>query len=132
MEVLDHWCREGDEFPVSRTVAGLLYVFSARFEPMDTPESNIRERLFEQTGTPRAEYVLTWPQRSDSLASELIDALAKVIEDAVNRWADGSLRTTSIDSVIEQATDLIVAKQYAVFHHFETTRRDFGGFYGSD
>lgn len=131
LDVVDHWCREGDEFPLSKTVAGLLYVFSARFDPMDTPESNIRERIFEHTGTPRAEYLLTWPKRSDSQASELTDALSTAITEAVSRWADGSLRTTSIDSVIDQVMKLIVAKQYTIFHHFQTTRRDSGGFHCS-
>ena len=131
MDVVDHWCRRGEEFPLSKTVAGLLYIFSSRFEPMKAPESKIRERLFEQTDTPRAEYMLTWPQRNDSRASELIDALSRVIGDAVIKWSDGSLRTTSIESVNNQVTDLMVTKQYVVFHHYETTRRDFGGFFGS-
>jgi len=131
LELVDDWCRGNDEFPVQQTVAALLYIFSPQCDPLKVPESKLCERVFEMVGSAQSEYLQTWPQRSESDAAELIEALYQTFSGAVRQWSDGSAGTAAIGIVNEQVARLIVAKQYVVFHHFETTHRDFGGFYGS-
>ncbi|MGA2256138.1 MAG: hypothetical protein ABSG53_15935 [Thermoguttaceae bacterium] len=49
---------------------------------------------------------------------------------AARQWND-DLQNPPIEQVNQQIAAQIVAQKYVVFHHYETTRRDFGGFFGS-
>jgi hypothetical protein len=126
MDTVDCWCSQDGEFPVLQSVAGVLYIFSPRCEPLETQEANIRQRVFENADSPTTEYLQTWPHHNVSLASELIEAICKTINIAVCKWNEGSTLSPTITSVNAQIVDLIVDKKYVVLHHFQTTRRNFG------
>ncbi len=130
-ETVDWWCRTGSDFPVDCTVAGVLYVFSPRCDPFSVSETRVRQNLCNVVGTPDSEYSLAWPHRADCERLSLIDAISRILSDAVQRWDRGGLSDSPIELVNQQIVDEIVIQRYVVFHHNETTRRDFGGFYGS-
>ena len=129
LETVDWWCRSDSDFPVAETVAGILHLFSPRCSPDDLRATGIREHLPGLVRTPDIEYSQTWPKRTDVEKNTLIAALTEVLSTAVDSWTTGGLHDPTIDSVNRQITSLIVAEQYVVFHHKQTTRRDFGGFY---
>ena len=131
INLVDCWCCENSEFPFSQAVAGILYLFSPRCPALDSPEVEILEGVFERIGTPQEEYRQTWPQRPEARGSELIASLSQILEDAVRQWSDVSMRAPTIESVAQQAADAISVQQYVIFHHCQTTRRDFGGFYSN-
>jgi phenylpyruvate tautomerase PptA (4-oxalocrotonate tautomerase family) len=86
--------------------------------------------LLNIVGTPTAEYSQTWPHREEVQKSELIDKISKILSDAVNKWNNSSLELP-IELVNQQIIDQLVADKYVTYHHNQTTRRDYGGFYGS-
>jgi hypothetical protein len=131
LEAADWWCRTDSEFPVDGIVASVLRVFSPKFDPFGVSETGLRQHFLDTVGKSTAEYSLTWPHRADSQRSELIDTISRILSDAVNRWKDGGLSDPPIEMVNQQIIDQIVAQQYVMFHHNQTTRRDADGFYGS-
>lgn len=131
METVDGWCRQDGEFPVEQSVAGVIYIFSPRWDPFSAPEVDVQQRVFALADTPQNEYRKTWPLRTESCGMELIDALCEVLDDAVTQWSNGSMLTPTIESVNQQLAEVIVALQFVVFHHHQTTTRDFGGFHGT-
>ena len=62
--------------------------------------------------------------------TELIDTILEILSNAVKQWNDSTL-DPPIELVNQQIIDQIVAQKYVVFHHYKTTKRDYGGFYGS-
>ena len=78
----------------------------------------------------RRKYSRAWPQRTDAQRSELINTILRIVSESVNRWNGGFL-DPSIEMANQQVIDQLVAQKYVVFHHNQTTRRDYGGFYGS-
>jgi hypothetical protein len=130
LEAVDWWCRTESEFPMDGTIASVLHLFSPRCDPFDVPEVRVRQHLLNIVGTPIAEYSQTWPRHTGVQKLELINAISGILSDAVNRWNDGAL-DPPIEMVNQQIIDQIVDRKYVIFHHNETTRRDFGGYYGS-
>jgi hypothetical protein len=131
LETVDWWCRTDSDFPIDGTVASVLYLFSSRCNPFKVPDTRVREHLHNTVGTPTSEYSQTWSRRTDAEKSELIDTLSGILTEAVKRWNGGPLDDLPIELVNQQIIDQIVAHKYIIFHHFQTTRRDFGGFFGS-
>jgi len=130
LETVDWWCRTNAEFPTEGTVAALLYLFSPRCEPFAVPDARVRQHLLAVVGTPAAEYSRAWPRRSEAEKDELIDSLTRILAEVVRQWND-DLENPPIEQVNQQIVAQIVGQKYVVFHHYETTRRDFGGFFGS-
>ena len=130
VETVDWWCRNDVTFPLSETIAAVLFLFSPRCDPLRVPETNIRQHMAEHVGAPRTEYIQTWPQHPESRGTELIDRLSQIFNGAVHDWSAGSMLTPTIESVKQQIVDGIVTHHYVVFRHHQTTSRDFGGFHG--
>ena len=130
LETIDWWCRSDSDFPLDGTIASMLYLFSPRFDPFKISETKIRQRLLNVVGTPSAEYSQTWPLRDEAERSELIDTISEILSGAVDRWNNGAL-DPSIETVNQQIVDQVVAQKYVVIHHNQTTKRDYGGFYGN-
>ena len=123
-DAYDRWCRSDEDFPVRRVVAGVLFLFSLRCEPFEMSPYRLCERLANIVGTPEDEYRLTWPKRDESQGAELITALSTGVTRAVELWSDGGNKGPSGIELAEYLVGEIVAGQYVVFHHCETTRRD--------
>jgi len=130
LETVEGWCRTNAEFPMERTVASALYLFSPRCDPFAVPDARVREHLLVIVGTPAAEYARTWPRRTDAEKSELVDSLSKILSEAVRQW-NSDLQSPPIEQVNQQIVAEIAVQKYVVFHHYETTGRDYGGFFGS-
>jgi hypothetical protein len=130
LETVDSWCRANDDFPVERTVAIFLHLFSPKFNPYAIPDARVRGHLLPIVGTPGDEYSRAWPRRSGAEKAELIDSLTWILSEAVRQWND-DLQIPPIEQVNQQIVTQIVAHKYVVFHHYDTTRRDYGGFFGS-
>lgn len=122
LDAFDRWCLSDAEFPTRSVVAGVLYLFSPRCDPFKLSPYRLGERLGGVVGTPAEEYRATWPGRTEAQGRALIDALTAGIETAVSSWDGGG--GPSCGSLAEGAVGEIVAQQYVVFHHCETTRRD--------
>jgi hypothetical protein len=73
----------------------------------------------------------TAPHRTESCCTELVDALRLILDDAVIQWCNGSMLNPTIESVNQQLAGVIVAQRFVVFHHYQTTSRDVGGFYAN-
>ncbi len=131
LETVDWWCQNESEFPITGTVASVLYLFCPRCKPFDVAETRIRQFLLSIVESPTAEYSKTWPHRTDAQESELIDTISRILSDAVGRWNDGSLLDPPIEMVNREIVDQIVVQRYVIFHHNQTTRRDSDGFYGN-
>ena len=129
LETVDWWCRSDSDFPVDDTITAVLHLFSPRCHPLGVPEHGLREYLRDRIGNPVTEYCLTWPKRGEREKCELIDTIAEIVRAAVCEWSNGSLVDPTVETVNQQIVDEIVAQQYVIFHHNQTTRRDFGGFY---
>lgn len=122
LEAIDQWCRADAEFPTRNIVAGVLYLFSPRCYPFGPSPYRLCEQLSEVV-SPEAEYQLTWPNRDESQSAELIAALSMGVTRAVDLWNAGRDRPSSVE-LTEYLVGEIVAFQYVVFHHYETTLRD--------
>jgi hypothetical protein len=109
----DRWCRSDEDF-----------LFSPRCEPFEMSPHRLCERLDTIAGTPEDEYRLSWPKRDESQSAELIAALSMGVTRAVESWSEGSDKGPSSVELAEYLGGEIVARQYVVFHHCETTRRD--------
>jgi hypothetical protein len=132
LETVDWWCRTDEKFPVDHIVAFVLYLFSPRCQPFRLSEvKKMREQLDGIVGTSAVECSLTWPRWSDWRKSNLIDTISRVLSEATARWDDGQMSDPSIEMTCWQIVDQIVAQKYVVFHHYHTTKRDYGGFFGS-
>ena len=129
IETLDLWCRTDQDFPTSQLVAAVLYLFSPRCEPLALSIQNVRKTVFEQVGSADDEYRHSWPNRTPQQCVDMIRAMESTLENAVRQWSEGSILTPTTESVNQQLVELIIAHQYVVFYHHQTTRRDFGGFY---
>ena len=123
-DIYDRWCRSDEDFPVRRVVAGVLYLFSPRCEPFVVSPYLLCERLSNTIGEPEDEYRLTWPRHEESQSAELIAALSSGITKAVEVWSEGGDNGPSSIELAEYLVGEIVALQYVVFHHCESTRRD--------
>ncbi len=130
LETVDWWCRADFEFPVDSTVASVLYLFSPRCNPFKVSETKVRQHLLNVVGTAITEYSQTWPRHTDAQKHELIDPLSQILSNAADRWDAGTF-DPAIEMVNQQLVDQIVAHKYVIFHHNQTTRRDYGGFHGS-
>jgi len=130
LETVDWWCRTNADFPIDSAVASVLYLFSPRCNPFAVPDARVRQHLIPIVRTPTAEYSRVWPRRSEAERDELIDSLTRILSVAARQWND-DLQNPPIEQVNQQIAAQIVAQKYVVFHHYETTRRDFGGFFGS-
>ena len=124
VDAYDRWCRSDEDFPIQCVVAGALFLFSPRCEPFEMSPYRLCERLATLASTPENEYRLTWPKRDESQSAELIAALSMGVTRAVELWREGSDRGPSSVELAEYLVGEIVARQYVVFHHCETTRRD--------
>ncbi len=131
MECVDVWCRSDADFPTDEVIASILYLFSPRCYSLGVSECRLREYLVGIVGTPAHEYSATRPQHGENQRSKLIDALSRIVGNALIQWGEGTLLDPSIETVNRQIVEEIVEQQYVIFHHYHTTRRDFGGFYGS-
>jgi hypothetical protein len=131
LDAVDWWCRADADFPLDFTVASVLYLFSPRCNPFDLSEIGVRSSLLETVGTPTDEYSQTCPRRTDDQRSKLINTISSIVSGAIKRWDEGSFLDPPIEMVNQQIVDQLVAQQYVIFHHHETTQRDFGGFFGS-
>ncbi|MFN0052143.1 MAG: hypothetical protein ACKV0T_08125 [Planctomycetales bacterium] len=129
LQTVDWWCRCDAEFPISGVVAAVLRLFSPRCIPDKMVEPGLRESLLAIVDTPANEYRTTWPKRPECQQIQLVERLTEIVSNAVNAWATGSIHEPMIESVNQELVDQIVDQQYVIFHHTETTRRDFGGFY---
>src|SRR5262249_16795490 len=124
-ETIDQWCRSDTVFPTPSVVAGVLYLFSPRCgDPCDQSPHRLAETLGKIVGTPESEYLQAWPHRDESLRKALITALTAIVEESVKPWTDGSDPDPSSGSLARRMVEQIVAQQFVVFHHRETTRRD--------
>jgi hypothetical protein len=123
-DAYDRWCRSDEDFPNQRVVAAALFLFSPRCTPFELSPYRLCPRLATVTGTPEDEYRLTWPKREESESAELIAALSTGVTRAVELWRDGRDKGPSSVELAEYLVGEIVARQYVVFHHYETTRRD--------
>ena len=130
LETVDWWCCTNAEFPIEGTVASVLHLFSPRCNPFAVPDARVRQHLLGIVGTPADEYSRTWARRSDAERAELIDSLTRILSEAVRQW-NVDLQNPPIEQVNLEIVSQIVAQKYVVFHHYETTRRDYGGFFGS-
>lgn len=120
-EVFDAWCQAEDEFPAETTIAGVLHLFSPKRWMYDVRPYRLVETLSKAMGTAEEEYRHAWPNRSPQQARELIEALAAILAAAATSWQSGQMQSTrDLTAVIEKE---IVARQYVVFHHYETTKR---------
>lgn len=124
LQTTDMWCRDDADYPTQQVVARILYLFSPRCEPNNLSNPHLLKRLKEIVGAPTHEYESTWPKRPRSAAQELIHSLITILDDAVHAWTDGGLHDPVIETVVQQIVDEIVGRQYVIFHHKETTRRD--------
>ena len=131
LETVDAWCRDGGEFPTEFTVASLMFLLSRRCQPDGINKTGLREHISGNVTTPAVEYEQEWPQRESSLADELIQSMSDILSAAVAQWDAGTLSEPSMENVTQRIVDEVVARQYVVFHHYESTRRDVGGFHGS-
>lgn len=129
-ETVDWWCRADCGFPVEPTVASVLFIFSPKRDAQQIPESNLRAFLSSAAESATSEYAHAWPNHAPEMQSRLINDISAILCDAEQQWTTGSLLEPSVESVTEQIVAEIVAQQYVVFHHTQTTRRD-GGFYGN-
>jgi hypothetical protein len=123
LDAIDQWCRSDAEFPIRDIVAGVLYLFSPRCRPFELSKYRLPEQLRAVAKSPEDEYRLTWPRRDESQGAELIAALSTGVTRAVELWGVGRDRPTGAE-LAEYLVGEIVALQYVVFHHYETTRRD--------
>lgn len=123
-EFVDRWCREDADFPVRSFVAGTLFLFSPRCDP-DGNDEMLQVLLRTAQGTdPAIEFNSTWPARPISEATDLIQSLSQVIERAVGTWTAKGIVALPLSCVVERLVAEIVAHQYVIFRHYETTRRD--------
>lgn len=104
-------------------MAGTLYLFSPRCQPYDVSPYRLCARLTDLIGSAEEEYRRTWPRRTDAEAGALIASLTDPLKWAVERWSDGGEEPSCV-ALAEKLVREIVAQQYVVFHHYETTRRD--------
>lgn len=123
-ETYDRWCRSDHDFPVRGVVAAALYLFSPRFNPTEMSTNGLSERLLNIVGTPEEEYRLTWPKRDGSLSMELIAAMSMCVMKAVQLSTESTNGGPLSAELAEWLISEIIARQYVVFHHCETTRRD--------
>lgn len=123
-EAIDGWCRSEAEFPTRDIVAGVLYLFSPRCEPSGLTPYRLGERLGEIAESPENEYRRAWPRREESQGHALIASLSAIIAGAVESWADRGVAASSSRDLVERLAEEIVAQQYVIFHHDQTTRRD--------
>jgi hypothetical protein len=105
-------------------VAGILYLFSPRCEPLELSPYRLCEWLGRIVGTPEEEYQLAWPRRAESQGHALIASLSAIIAGAVKLWGDHGVGNPSSGVLAEQLAEEIVAQKYVIFHHCQTTRRD--------
>jgi hypothetical protein len=117
LETIDWWCRTDSEFPLHQTVASVLYLFSSRCFPFTVPDARVRQHVLAIVGTPTAEYLQSWPHRSDGEKSTLIDSLTRILSEAVRQWSDDPLNPP-IELVNQQIVAQLVAQKFVVFHHY--------------
>jgi hypothetical protein len=122
-DAIDRWCLSDGEFPKQPVVAGVLYLFSPRCEPLELSSHRLCERLGKVIGTPEEEYRMTWPRREEPQGQALIASLSVIVVDAVESWCGRGVEPSSV-RLAESLVEEVVAQQYVVFHHCETTRRD--------
>ncbi len=130
MDATDCWCRSDADFPTADTVAAFLYLCSSRSDPWALSESTLRSSLDSVVESADREYELAWPARDPTLHLALVDALTEILNSSLEAWESGSMRDPTVESVANQLVDTIVAQQFVVFAHTQTTRRDGGGFHG--
>ncbi len=119
---LNQWCADSScVFPVTEVVSRLLFLFSPRCMVYQT---NLRALLSRTIFVPMDEYRATWPNRSLGAATQLIDTLEQILEDAIREWEINGFSNLLHTDVIDRIVIEIVAQQYVVFHHNQTTRRD--------
>jgi len=123
-DAYDRWCRSDEAFPLRGVVAGVLFLFSPRCEPFEMSPYRLCERLIGVVGAPEDEYRMTWPQRDESQGTELIAVLSMGVTRAVELWGEGDDKGPSSVELAEKLVREVVAQQYVVFHHYETSRRD--------
>jgi hypothetical protein len=122
LHYLNHWCADSSSvFPVTEMVSRLLLLFSPRCVLHQT---NLRALLNLTISTPADEYRATWHNHSDGAAKNLIDSLVQILEDAIKEWESRGFSNLPHADVIDRLVLEIVAHQYVVFHHNQTTRRD--------
>ena len=122
-EAVDQWFLSGGVFPTQLLVAAVLYLFSPRCYPYELSPYRLVERLGKLSGTSEEEYRQAWPRWSEAEGQALLASLSALVENAVSLWTAGD-EDWSSGKLAERLVDEIVAKQYVVFHHTETTRRD--------
>jgi hypothetical protein len=123
-EAVDLWLREDAEFPTRSIVAEILYLFSPRCEPFELPTYCLRRRLAEVVGTAEWEFQTAWPNRGLAQADALIVSLATIIGVVVESWTERGSQDSTSGGLTNRIVEELLAQQYVVFHHCETTRRD--------
>lgn len=123
-EAYERWCHSDGDFPTRSVVAAVLYLFSPRCSPFDLFHHRLGERLAGTVGLPEDEYRSTWPKRNEAQAAELIAAMSRGVELAAELWSEGNEAGPSAVALADFCVSEIVARQYVIFHHYETTRRD--------
>ena len=128
-EVVDWWCRSDEDFPIDDVIAGILFLFSPRCYPLGMSDFELLEQVCEVVDSPSDEYSKTWPKRGDDQRTEMVEALSQILVEAVKNWNSGSLADPTIEGVNRLIVEQIIVRQYVVFHHYQTTKRDLGGFF---
>jgi hypothetical protein len=123
-DCLDQWCRSNAPFPIRIVVTDVLYLFSPRCYPFSLAQYQLAEQLAGLVASAENEYRMTWPERDEPEGVALIASLTGIVTRAVESWSDRGLGSLSSGEVAEQLAAEIVARQYVVFHHNETTKRD--------
>ncbi len=124
--IFDRWCRSDADFPVTAFATGTLFLFSPRCDPENTTVSQLVEFILGKDVTvPELEYSATWPKRPLSDGQRLIDAITGITVGAIQAWENDCVDQEQLNSLPVQIVTEIVGQQYVVFHHKETTRRDF-------
>ena len=128
LETIDRWCLTDAQFPVRSVVAGVLYLFSPRCDPYQLPSHRLCEWLANVVETPEREYQLAWPHCEESQAEAAVLSLTAILDEAVELWTDRGIKSPSAGAMAQRIAEEIVAQQYVVFHHYESTCRDINPF----
>jgi hypothetical protein len=112
LQAVDAWCAKDEaDFPAEQVVAGILYLFSPRCEPIGLREHDLLARLASVVRDPLVEYSSTWPQRDKSESTHLVESMKKILDGSAAACANAGLSAVSVDLVVQQIVDQIVGQQ---------------------
>ena len=127
---INDWCLTGNEFPISSVVAKVVHLFSPASDVRDVSAAGLEEYLAANVVDPCDEFLFAWPNRDASGCAKLVGGLTRIVNEAVEILSQNGTLSLSARAITERLADEVVARQFVVFHRYETTSRD-NNFHGT-